>query len=128
MRSLSLIGKNSYFHAVDGLPRCRPGDNVCIERKFTQLFDHGRGRFTTVQIRSTISSKYDSMKSFFRIYGFVLLDFGRSLPSLNPFRPQGALSSFTINSLDTGMGSTVNGVATDLSIYGFNRMRIQQIR
>lgn len=49
------------------------------------------------------------------------------MPALNPFKPEGALGSFTVRSLDSGLGFSMDGVARGISIYGLDKMEIQQI-
>lgn len=49
------------------------------------------------------------------------------LDPLNPFKPKGAHDSFTVRVIDSGLGINVDGVASKISVYGFDKSEIQQI-
>lgn len=50
------------------------------------------------------------------------------IPSLNPYKPKGGLNSFTLSSRDPIVGISFDGIARDISIYGFDKMEIQRIQ
>lgn len=47
------------------------------------------------------------------------------MPPLNPFKPEGELDSLTVRSFGPGLGITLDGVASNISVYGFHTMEIQ---
>lgn len=49
------------------------------------------------------------------------------MPSLNPYKPNGTLDSFKMRALDSGLGISVDGVASKISVYGLDKMEIQHI-
>lgn len=49
------------------------------------------------------------------------------MPPLNPYKPIGALESFTMRTMETGLGLNAHSVAKQICIYGFDKMDVQQI-
>lgn len=80
---------------------------------------------------ATIQKRLDSLKLSSSIHYFVPktpLEYPEmKLEPLNPFKPKGAHDSFTVRIIDSGLGLSVVGVASKMSVYGFDKMKIQQI-
>lgn len=49
------------------------------------------------------------------------------MPPLDPFKPEGPLDSVTMRTHNSGLGFSLVGRASKISIFGFQNMEIQQI-
>lgn len=50
-----------------------------------------------------------------------------NLKPLNKFKPSGELDSFVLRMLDSGVGISIEGIASNISFYGFDKAEFQQI-
>lgn len=118
---------------MEDFPKCPSGDEPCIIHSFKHIVQYGHGkcdskRNSSIFIQMVIRFIQIILSLFEYHFDSFFLEYSElnSVP-LNPFKPRGAHDSFAVKIIDSGLGINVDGVASKISVYGFDQFGIQQL-